>query len=236
MILSVHIADVGLRASRAILRSCPAPEETPGLRYAETTIAAPLGGRVPVPMPQLGRAGLIASWDDDLAFERFLSDHPLAERLASGWHVRLQPLRAYGTWSGLPDLPGKELSVGDDEPVAVLTLGRLRIGRVGSFLLTSARAERQAVADPAVLASTGLARPPGLVATFSLWRTARAMRDYAHGASGDGHTRAIRVHRARPFHHESVFARFRPYAAHGTWDGREPLATVSLAAAPEPAA
>jgi hypothetical protein len=226
MIVSVHLADVGVRAAAGALRARPDAAALPGLRYAEAAIAVPLAGG-PIPAPQLGRVGLIAAWDDDAAFDRFLTGHPFAQRLAGGWHVRLEPLRAAGAWSGLPDLPGEERAVDQSEPVAVLTLGRLRLRRAVSFLRTSARAERQAVSDPALLAGTALARPPRLVATFSLWRTAAAMRAYALGDAGDGHLRAIRAHAARSFHHESVFARFRPYGARGAWDGRNPLAAAA---------
>jgi hypothetical protein len=223
MIVSVHIADVGASRAPGVLRSRLDPAGVSGLRYAETTIAAPLGGGL-LPRPQPGRVAMIAAWEDDDALEQFLAGHPLAVRLRGGWHVRLQPLRASGTWSQLPGLPSEELPVGDDEPVAVLTLGRLQLRRVVPFLRASARAERQAVADPALLAATGLARPAQLVATFSLWRTATAMREYAYGAGGDGHISAIGAHRAKPFHHESVFIRLRPYASEGSWDGRDPLA------------
>jgi hypothetical protein len=226
MIVSVHLADVGVRAAAASVRVRPDAAALPGLRYAETTIAVQLGGGL-LPAPRLGRVGLIAAWDDDAALDRFLTGHPFAQRLAGGWHVRLEPLRAAGAWSGLPDLPGEERAVDPSEPVAVLTLGRLRLRRAVSFLRTSARAERQAVSDPALLAGTALARPPRLVATFSLWRTAAAMRAYALGDAGDGHLRAIRAHAARAFHHESVFARFRPYGACGAWDGRNPLAAAA---------
>jgi hypothetical protein len=223
VIVSVHLADVGGLAALRVLRRRPDPGDIPGLRYADTVIAAPLAGGL-LPVPQFGRVGLLAAWDDDQALDAFLRSHPLAGLLASGWHVRLQPLRASGTWSGLPDLPEHELPVDDDEPVAVLTLGRLRFRRVAPFLRTSASAERQAVADTALLAATGLARPPGLVATFSLWRTAESMRAYAYGQSGPAHLAAIRAHRSRPFHRQSVFARFRPYGSQGEWDGRNPLA------------
>jgi hypothetical protein len=223
MIVSVHIADVGVARARLVLRTRPRPADIHGLRYAETTIAAPLGGSL-LPRPQLGRVGMIATWKDDDALERFLAEHPLAERFRGGWHARLQVLRASGTWSRLQGLPTQQPAVEDAEPVAVLTLGRLRLRRVLPFLRASARAERQAVADPALLAATGLARPVQLVATFSLWRTASAMREYAYGANGEGHSSAIGAHRAEPFHHESVFIRLRPYASEGAWDGRDPLA------------
>jgi hypothetical protein len=101
--------------------------------------------------------------------------------------------------------------VDDDEPVAVLTLGRLRILRTRPFLQAGGPAEREAVANPAVLASTGLARlaRPRLVSTFSIWRSAGAMREYAFAADG-AHQAAVRADRARPFHHASAFIRFRP--------------------------
>jgi hypothetical protein len=212
VILSVHIADVGSRALPALLRARPA---SPGLRWAVTTLTAPLAARAPIPRP--GRVGLIAAWEDDEAFDRFLDSDPLARRLAGGWHVRLEPLRTYGRWSALPDLPSVERPVDDGERVAVLTLGRLKLTRVLPFLRTSTPAERRAVRDPELLASTGLARPPRLVSTFSVWRTAAAMREYAVGNDGAEHLHAIRAHQARPFHHESVFVRFRPYAMQGRW-------------------
>lgn len=137
--------------------------------------------------------------------------------------MRLQPVRAVGAWSALPDLPSTEQPVNENEPVAILTLGRLRLTRTASFLKASARAEEQAIRDSALLASTGLARPPALLATFSLWKTAAAMRAYATGGNGKQHLGAIRAHAARPFHHESIFVRFRPYASSGSWDGCDPL-------------
>ena len=231
MVVSVHIADAGaLRAARSILRK-PRFRAVPGLTYAEPAFTAPLGGRVPRPNP--GRLGLIAAWDDDAALDRFLADHhPLAADLARGWHVRLQPLRCFGSWAGLDDLPSEPLPVDDEEPVAALTLGRLRYSRTVPFLRAAAPAERDAVEDPDLLASIGFARlaAPRLVSTFSLWRSAAAMRRYAFGQNGT-HQAAVRADRNRPFHHESAFIRFRPYASHGLWDGRDPLAAPSPAAA-----
>ena len=115
----------------------------------------------------------------------------------------------------------------DAEPAAVLTIGRLRLSQTVRFLEASAAAESLAVSDPALLAATGLARPPALVATFSLWRHTAAMRAYAQGDADPRHRAAVQAHAARPFHHESAFIRFRPYAAVGNWDGRDPLAAVA---------
>ena len=123
----------------------------------------------------------------------------------------------------MPELPERPLPVDDAEPVGILTLGRLRLLRTGAFRRAAGPAEAAARTNPALLAGTGLARPPRLVATFSLWRSAREMRRYA-ATAGSEHKAAIEADRARAFHHESAFVRFRPYASEGSWDGRDPLA------------
>ena len=222
--MSVHIADVGVRA--ATLLAAPARgRPVPGLLYARTMLGADLTARL-APAPRSGRVGLVAAWEDDAAFERFLVTDRLARALSGGWHVRLQPLRAWGAWRALPYLPGSAFGGLGPDPVAALTLGRVRLRRLLPFLRASARAEGEAAANPEMLAGTALARPPRLVCTFSLWRTAQAMREYAQGDPESGHPRAVAEHLRRPFHHESVFVRLRPYASSGAWDGRDPLAVT----------
>jgi hypothetical protein len=223
VIVSVHLADVGLLKTQQLLFRRLDATRVPGMTYAEPAFTVPLGGRIPRPHPR--RIGLIAAWQDDTALDRFLASHPVGQAIVGGWHTRLEPLRCFGSWPALPGLPKKELPVDDAEPVAALTLGRLRLLRTGPFLRAGAPAERDAVANPAVLASTGLARlaRPRLVSTFSIWRSAAAMREYTFDKAGS-HQAAVRADRARPFHHESAFVRFRPYASQGLWDGRDPLA------------
>jgi hypothetical protein len=231
VVLSVHIAQLQPRAAAMLLLRPPRPGSVPGLSYAATATTAPLGEPL-LPPRQLSRVGMIAAWGSDAALDRFSAEHPLAARLAPGWQVRLQPLRAFGSWAGLEGLPSRPLTVADDEPVGILTLGRLRLLRTSAFRRSAAPAEAAALADPALLAGIGLARAPRLVATFSLWRSAAAMRAYAIGKSGP-HSAAIRADRERPFHHESAFVRLRPYASRGNWDGRDPLARLTGSAAPD---
>jgi hypothetical protein len=228
VIASVHLADVGKRVALGLSPRKLELRKVPGLRYAEIAIAAPLSAHL-LPRPNLGRVGLIATWDDDRALDGFLADHPLAERLAHGWRVRLQPTRIVGAWPQLTGLLAREEPMEDGEPAAILTIGRLRLSQTVRFLRASAAAEGLAVSDPSLLASTGLARPPALVSTFSLWRSTAAMRAYAQGNAHPEHLSAVRAHAAQPFHHESAFVRFRPYASEGNWDGREPLAATQSA-------
>ena len=222
MIASFHLADVGKLKGLRLLRQKLVPSDAPGLRYGVLTVASPLSGRL-LPQPDAGRIALIAAWDDDAALDRFVAAHPLAEALAGGWRTRLQPTHIFGAWPPLDGLVGDESPMDEDEPAAALTIGRLRLSQAPRFLKAAAAAERLAVRDLALLRGVGLARPPALVATFSLWQTTGAMRAYAGGPSGSEHRDAVKAHAERPFHHASAFIRFRPYASEGAWDGADPL-------------
>ncbi|WP_030801529.1 hypothetical protein [Streptomyces sp. NRRL S-337] len=256
MIISLHVADVGARAVPALLRERLHPDDVPGLRSARTTLTGAIAAGLPKLHP--GRVALLASWEGDAALDGFLrvEKNPLAERLAGGWHVRLRPIRMSGSWSAMPVevAPGTATDdnqdYGDHEdgkeeygeqvasgatatPVAVLTLGQLRLRRALPFLRANSRAAGRAAADPALLASLALARPPRFVSTFSIWQSVDAMRRYAYGSAQPDHKAAIQAHQAAPFHHEAGFVRCLPYAAQGTLNGRDPLATAGLPATTE---
>ena len=213
MIVSIDIVHLGPRQGLQMLAKRPRPDQVEGLRYAETVFTAPLGPSL-LPKPDFGTVALIAAWDDDAARDRF-ADHPLGQALSTGWQARMTPLRVSGAWPEMPGLPERQLPVDDEEPVAALTLGRLKPWRLQPFLRAAAPAEADVLGAPGLLASTGFGRPP-LVSTFSLWRTAAAMRDYAY-RQGGSHSAAVAADRAQPFHRTSAFIRFRPYAVSGEW-------------------
>lgn len=218
MIISIHLADIGARGSLTTLTARKRSGQLAAARYAEFAVAAPISSGL-LPRPQLSRIGLIAFWEDDRALDEFLAGHPLAEHLAGGWQLRMSPLHVSGSWPGLEDFKNlKNQPPGNGEqPVAVLTLGHLRLTQTLRFLRTNAPAAGMATSDPGLLAATGLAALPNLLCTFSLWRNTEAMRAYAYGANGPGHVAAIHAHRDRPLHHQSAFIRLHPYAQSGTW-------------------
>jgi hypothetical protein len=217
MILSIHLIELSPRHAVPIARAGRRSRRIPGRIWAQAAFTVPLAAGV-FPPPRPTGVALIGAWADDRALDRFLADDPLAAHLANGWHTRLEPLRAVGGWSPLPGLADAVGTSDDDAPVAVLTLGRLRLLRAPAFFRASGAAERQAVANPGLVSSTAFARPPRLLGTFSVWQSAAAMRAYAYTRDG-AHATASGAHHVRPFHHESVFARFRPYDARGAWHG-----------------
>ena len=225
MIGSVHLADVGARS--AFGRRAPDPKTVPGLRWARVALSSSMRTHF-VPPPQFTRAALITFWDDDAALDAFESERATDALLTSGWRVRLAPFRAHGTWPGLDaDLPTARQIVYDG-PAAVLTLAETRLSQVVRFLRTSLTAERATAEAAGMLWATAMARPPFL-GTFSLWENAEAIASYAFGAKAEPHPAAIARDREKPFHKQSAFIRFRPYAATGHLDGKNPLAAGTLA-------
>jgi hypothetical protein len=229
MIASVHIANVGARSALSVARRAPRPAEVSGLRHANVAITAPLSASL-LGRPDLGRVALVAFWDDDSALDRFLSGHPMATKLAGGWHIRLAPLRAFGSWPGLPSDTPTSRVVDHEGPVVALTLGRLRLTQTMRFLRASAKAEGRALGAPGLIWATGLARPP-FVSTCSLWQTTRALATYAYGRAEPAHPDAIAESETKAFHHEQAFIRFRPYSSVGGLDGRNPLAEAWMSVA-----
>ena len=195
--------------------------------HADIGVAKALSGSLRTP-PSFGRVGLIAFWESDDAIDQFLSRHALADALAGGWHARLDPLRAHGSWPGLPADTPTGRSTDYDGQAVVLTLARFRLKRTVPFFRTSARAEGRVVTAPGLIWGTALAKPP-FVATCSLWENTRALSTYAYGKSEPAHPDAIDVDKAKPFHHQSAFIRFRPYDVVGSLAGKHPLREHAIA-------
>jgi hypothetical protein len=226
MIATVQLADLGpVGALRAVMRR-PRLDDTPGLRSAEVAVFAPLALSRP---PPVSRAGLIAFWDSDDAFDRFLDRDPIGKRFAGGFQARLRPLRAHGSWPGLPsDLPTTR-AVQHDGRAVVLTLGRLRISQAVRFLRTSRPAERAALASDGMIWGTAAVRPP-FVATVSIWQDARVTAAYAYGRQQPAHSDAIREQERKDFHRQSAFIRFAPIRLEGNLGGTNPLVASEIAA------
>jgi hypothetical protein len=180
-----------------------------------------------LPAPTLRRAALLAFWDDDASLDRFAGTNDALASFADGWHARLLPLRAHGTWPGLDPELSASRRVDYDGPAVVLTLGRLRVSQTLRFLRSSAKAEEAVLRAPGCVWATGLGAPP-LVATCSLWHDAAAISAYAFDDRSAAHPLAIAAGRAKPFHRQEAFIRFRPYDASGELRGKNPLPANAL--------
>lgn len=222
MLASVQIADVGAARALRLLSRPPKPGSIPGLLHADVATASPLR-RSNLPRLQPGRVALYGFWETEDDLDRFLSSsHPFASAMAAGWQARLEPIRAFGSWPGLPEDTPRARTVNGTGPVVVLTVGRTRMTGLRRFLATSLPAERRAREAPGLVWGAALARPP-FFSTCSIWKSAEATTAFAYGQSESAHPNAIAADRTKPFHHQQAFIRFRPLLSKGGLGGTNPL-------------
>ena len=196
------------------------PESTQGLVHAECMAVSQLGLSLLSPSRlRLGSLAMFARWESDDAVDRFLAETPLGRRLGGGWHARLEFIRRWGSVAAFADLPAEVGEQDPNEPVAALTLARLKLTQVPRFITWGTPVERLVVDHPAVLFAVAPMRPARTVATFSVWRTQREMADMVAGRGGgpdaSRHADAMAARDRKDFHHEFTTLRFRILSEHG---------------------
>jgi hypothetical protein len=192
---------------------------TPGLRFLKVLGAGRDGSFSPFsPSPSV--QGLFCVFDDDASAAAFVGEggalQPWRRRSRECFSVRLRAFSSRGSWAGT------RLAVAADAPsqgpVASLTRAAIRPSRMLRFWRMQPAAERDLAGSDGCLMSAGVGEAP-LVRqmTFSVWRDVAAMDAYARGGA---HLAAIRAAGEGGFFSESMFVRFVPYEARGTWLGR----------------
>jgi hypothetical protein len=225
---SFHLVATNAAATLGALYRPPTANKVAGLRHAECMAAMTLGSPILSPARmQLRNLAMLASWEDEGALDAFLADTTLGRTLSAGWHVRLEFLRRWGNHPGFADLPANVENPDPSQPVAAVTLARLRLPELARFIRWGKPVEEQVRDHPGTTLALAAIRPPRTFSTFSIWRSQQEMTDMVHGKGSfpgaDRHAKAMVERKRKDFHHEFTTLRFRAIAEHGEWRGQSEL-------------
>ncbi len=138
------------------------------------------------------------------------------------WVIALEPIEAHGTWDGkhcFGDLPRETAYEGQ---VAVLTRATIRLAKLSSFWRNVPAVATRTSRAPGFMGSFGIGEIPFIKqATFSVWESKAAMKDFAYRMRE--HTAVIAKTRREDWYSEDMFVRFRILHTSGLLNGKNPL-------------
>lgn len=184
--------------------------------------------------PGFDTYAFLAVWPDQATADGYFETNDryraLLRHASEQWTVYLQPTASHGAWSGVNPFRDTGPRLRDDEIMAVITRASIRKRYLMTFWRDVPRVSEVLRDAPGRIFSIGVGEWPWIEqATFSLWRNAGQMRDFAY--HHPEHARVIRRTRELDWYSEELFANFRPIRTAGTWAGDDPL-TGLLAGGP----
>ncbi|MCU0265161.1 MAG: monooxygenase [Actinomycetia bacterium] len=219
-LVTLHVWGVPRRAvpaaALAMGRERRPVRRTPGLRFAKL-LGTGDGRTFTVRDADPYHWGLLATWGDADAAAAFEAS-AVVRRWDARAHERLRvamtPLTSTGRWAGQQPF-GDPVPRRYDGPVAALTRARLRARQARRFWRAVPPVSSVLRASPGLLLALGIGEAPvGLQGTFSVWESAGALRDFAHGSPE--HRRVIAQTHEVGWYAEELFARFAVVSAVGS--------------------
>jgi len=163
---------------------------------------------------------LLTTWVDDehaRAFDR--------SRVARTWNrtadehltITMQPLVSRGKWSGREPFAGPDTKAAPG-PIAAITRARIKPQMWTKFWSAVPPVSLDLRNDPGVVFTLGIGEAPvGLQGTFSIWRDAKAISDFAYRRPA--HAEVVRKTHKLDWYAEEMFTRFQVLDVTGTYDG-----------------
>lgn len=161
--------------------------------------------------PDWSTFALLQSWDDAALAQKFWQQDTWAQEIyaqaAGHYHFGLSCFMTKGTWQGRN--PFSIESKAEESPLmGVLTRARIRPTRLAEFWREVPKVARAIRDRPGLEYYKGVGEWPLIEqATFSLWREAAVMKEFAYQA--EDHRRVVQKTRTRDWYSEELFARFR---------------------------
>lgn len=193
----------------------------PGVRFAKL-MGTGSGETFTMRDADLRHWAILTVWSDEAGAESF-DDH----RVARAWqdssteHARIlmRPLVSRGSWSGKEPfaVPDTKAAPG---PIAAITRARIKPHLWWRFWSSVPPVALDLRSDPGVLFTLGIGEAPvGLQGTFSIWRDAAALSEFAYRRPAHAEV-VTRTHELQ-WYSEEMFTRFQVMDIRGSYDGRE---------------
>ena len=168
--------------------------------------------------PSPSHQGLFCAFIDDAAATNFIAHSKVLsayrDHAREFFCVKLKAFSSRGSWAHASPL-SISATPPDNAPIAALTRASIRPIVAAKFWRRAPPAELSLHNAKGCLLAVGLGEAPLLrQATFTIWESVAAMDAYARTGA---HLEAIRAAGAGRFFSESMFTRFVPYDASGTW-------------------
>ena len=158
--------------------------------------------------PDFTTYALLMKWENDESAQRFFDESPIFTELqvksTSIETNYLESLGAHGSWYGENPFPEKGEYTGGK--IAVITRARININKLPRFWQFVPKASRAIENAKGLLYTKGIGEWPLIEqATFSIWESEQAMKDYAYQAI---HKEIIGKVKQENWYKEELFSRF----------------------------
>ncbi|NEM98838.1 spheroidene monooxygenase [Pontibacter burrus] len=179
--------------------------------------------------PNFYRYGLICTWESEFAAEDFFNNSGLMqeyrEHTFESWTCYMQPMQSHGQWDKQEPFSPIVSEKNCSGPIAVLTRASINLRALPNFWRFVPQSSKALDDAAGLICSIGLGELP-LVrqATFSIWESAEAMKNYAY--RNPKHQEVIKRTRSENWYSEELFARFIVTRTEGSWNGTDPLKTT----------
>jgi hypothetical protein len=164
----------------------------------------------------LTRWGMVVAIDENRieAFDQSSIITNWRKRSTSEFRAVLSPLSSHGLWAKKNPFDFIAPLSNPDAQIAALTRARIKWNKNFIFWKSVPPVVIDLHSNPGLHAAIGIGEAPiGLQGTFSLWKSASALRDFAY--KGKAHQVAIAQTQSIGWYSEELFARFEVLALRG---------------------
>lgn len=162
----------------------------------------------------------LTTWVDENHAQAFDDSRVMsAWNAASDEHltVTMVPLVSRGKWSGREPFRVPDTKAGPG-PIAAITRARIKPRMWPKFWSSVPPVSLDLRSDPGVAFTLGIGEAPvGLQGTFSIWRNAKAISDFAYRRPA--HAEVVRKTHELDWYAEEMFTRFQVLSIDGTYAG-----------------